>query len=590
MPTRITGMSSGLDTESIIQELVKAKSTKVTKLKKDNTKLEWKQEAWKDLNKELRSLQSKFGNLRYSSDLRKKKTTSSDTNAVRVITGGNAMNSVQTLSIKSLAKSGYLTGQKITSAEGGAVTGDSLVSELGLKDADGNPISGLFGVDGGSFTVTTGGKSHTISISDSTKITDVVRQLKEAGVSANFDEKNQRLFIGASGSGVQNDFTITADNAGGLSAMSLLGINVDPSSEANTAASQQYAKYAAVADKLSGMSLDDILADVDSDVYKMLKAEADKLEDTEDYDTAYAKLVDKMNYAKSVVENGSNASLYSTGAVKLAGADAVIELNGAEFTSDTNNIEVNGLTFECRAVADNITITTEDDTDGVYDMVKDLLKQYNEVINKMDKLYNAESAKGYEPLTDEEKDALSESEIEKLEGKIKDSLLRKDSVLGSVFNGMKDVMAAGIMVGDKEMFLSDFGISTLSYFEAADNEHSALHIDGDSDDEKTSANPDKLKTMISTNPDAVVEFFSKLSQAVYTKMNELSASSETSSFGSFYEDKQMKTDLADYVKKIATAELKLSDYEDKFYAKFAKMESALSAMEAKNNYLSGLFS
>ena len=50
MSMRMTGMFSGMDTESIIQELVSAKRTKVDTQKKAQTKLEWKQYAWKELN------------------------------------------------------------------------------------------------------------------------------------------------------------------------------------------------------------------------------------------------------------------------------------------------------------------------------------------------------------------------------------------------------------------------------------------------------------------------------------------------------------------------------------------------------------
>ena len=53
MPIRITGMNSGLDTESIITELVKAKSVKKDSLVKAKTKLEWKQDAWKSLNTKI---------------------------------------------------------------------------------------------------------------------------------------------------------------------------------------------------------------------------------------------------------------------------------------------------------------------------------------------------------------------------------------------------------------------------------------------------------------------------------------------------------------------------------------------------------
>ena len=50
-------------------------------------------------------------------------------------------------------------------------------------------------------------------------------------------------------------------------------------------------------------------------------------------------------------------------------------------------------------------------------------------------------------------------------------------------------------------------------------------------------------------------------------------------FGSFYDDKKMKSDYEDYNSKIKDLETKLSDYEDKWYAKFAAMESAMAKMQ-----------
>ena len=52
---RITGMNSGLDTESIITQLASARSVKVQNLKKDQIKLKYKQDAWKDMNKKIYS-------------------------------------------------------------------------------------------------------------------------------------------------------------------------------------------------------------------------------------------------------------------------------------------------------------------------------------------------------------------------------------------------------------------------------------------------------------------------------------------------------------------------------------------------------
>ena len=64
---RMTGMYSGMDTESIVSQLVKTKSTKVTNLKNEQKKLEWKQTAWQDLNSKIYNMYSKTC-LLYTSD------------------------------------------------------------------------------------------------------------------------------------------------------------------------------------------------------------------------------------------------------------------------------------------------------------------------------------------------------------------------------------------------------------------------------------------------------------------------------------------------------------------------------------------
>ena len=98
MAMRMTGMYSGMDTESIIQELVSAKRTKVDDVKKKQTKLEWKTTAWKDLHTKLKNLQSKYvNNMRFTSAYMKKTPSVSDSTAASVITGENAMNGVQNL-------------------------------------------------------------------------------------------------------------------------------------------------------------------------------------------------------------------------------------------------------------------------------------------------------------------------------------------------------------------------------------------------------------------------------------------------------------------------------------------------------------
>lgn len=639
MTMRMTGMMSGMDTESIIQELVAAKRTKVDDVKKKQTKLEWKQDAWKELNTKLKNLQSKYlNNMRFSTAYMKKTTKVSNSSAVSVITGENAVNGVQSLQVEQLARTAYLTGAEMKSAKG-SLTALSKLSDL----TGGESIAGS-----GQIKIQAGSKEVSMTITADTTISDVMNQLKDAGLNANFDEKQQRLFISAKESGEANDFSIVGLDANGQAALGALGISTGLDAAAR-AEYQKWADYVGSTDTETAENMKALYqAELDKSVegyltsYKELTSSIESLQKDleaatdeenkasiqkiieqrkeqlaeikkninvttttdEEGNTTYTAVatdaltekirqpyVDRANYAKKVVEGKVNISA-SDGSSKIDGQDAIIYLNKAKFTNSTNVFEINGLTLTALSetkAGEDVTITTQDDTDGIYDMIKNFLKEYNSIINEMDKLYNADSASKLEPLTDDEKDALSDKEVEKYEKKIKDALLRRDSNLSSIRTAFTTTMSSGVTVDGKKMYLSDFGIDTLGYFNAADNEKNAYHIDGDPDDENTSGNADKLKALISSDPDTVVSFFSSLSRELYSSMDKLSSAVEGyRSYGSFYDDKKMKSDYADYTTKIAELEEKVNDYEDKWYSKFSKMETALAKMQSNSSAISSL--
>ena len=86
MPIRITGLNSGLDTDSIVQELVSAYKTKQDKYTKAQTKLSWKQDTWKELNTKVYGFYSKklWNMTLLGSFAGKKKTTVSDSSKATV--------------------------------------------------------------------------------------------------------------------------------------------------------------------------------------------------------------------------------------------------------------------------------------------------------------------------------------------------------------------------------------------------------------------------------------------------------------------------------------------------------------------------
>mgnify|MGYP004467541333 CR=1 FL=1 len=499
MPIRITGMNSGLDTESIITELMKAYKTKSESIEKKQTKLTWTQDAWKSLNTKVYSFYTGIYNLKLSSSYSSKKATMSDNTKATVSASGSAVIGTQKLNIISTAQTAYMTGAKL-----GDIKKSSTLADLGYTG------------ENTSITVKLGdGTTTDVQLASTDTMSAVMNKFKDAGLNANYDEGNQRIYLSAKASGQAGDFELTSADNKGSQLIDLLGLNTAPS-------------------------------DPDKEA-----------------------------------------------AVKIDGQDAVIKLNGVKYTNNTNSFSINGLNITASAVtgeddADAITVTTSTDTQAIYDKIKDFLSEYNSIMKEMSTLYNADSASKYEPLTDDEKEEMTDSEIEKWETKIKDSLLRKDSTLGNLMSTMTSSMSKVYEVNGKKMSLSTFGISTLSYFSAPENEKNSYHIDGDADDSNTSGNADKLMEAISSDPDSVIDFMKALASDLYSGIDKMMKSTTLSSAYTIYNDKQMQTQQTEYTRQLKEWETKISEKEDYYYKKFASMESALASLNSNSNYLSNM--
>lgn len=541
MPIRITGLNSGLDTEAIISELVSAYRTKEEKYQKAQTKLSWKQDAWKDLNIKVRSLYDNISNLRFTSAWTMKKTTVSDSAKATVTAAGSCVNGTQTLKIKQLAKGTYITGGEISNTSAGtAPTSATKLSELGytgsggdiqVKDSSGNVVK-------------------TVSVTGNTTIKDLVSALNGAGdTKASFDATNKRIFMTSNKTGEQNAFSL----------------------------------------------------DGDADILKTVGLSKE----------GGASIVDAQ--------------------------DSEIELNGAKFTSANNTYTVNGLTIDCLAETGNseISITTSVDTQSMYDQVKSFLSQYNSLMKEMYSLYNADSAKGYEPLTDSEKDQMTDTEVEKWEEKIKAALLRRDDTLDGIMSTMKNTMSTSYYIyngnavtydsdkqyykcngnaiknsdgsyvtsasqlklwasanGAKKYSLSSFGIKTEAYATmTANSSQDVYHIDGDADDSVSKNNSDVLLNMLSSDPDTVSSFMKQLTSGLYSAIDtKMKSVKGLSSSYTIYNDIEMAREYSDYTDTISKWEDKLTDLEDSYYKKFAAMESALASLQSQSSSLSSLLS
>lgn len=764
MAIRMSGLTSGLDTEAIVSAMLMNYRAKTDKLKKSQTKLDWTRDAWSDVNKQVNALYSKISNLRYSSAYNVMKSTISDSTKATVSASSGAVLGTQSLKITQTAKAAYLTGGKLDSKTTGKTT---------MKELAGGSVK-----DGKITINKANGEAVNINVKDDMTVDEFVNELKTNGLTASYDSANQRIFVSAKESGEKNSFTLTASNSQGLNALKGLGLYVGTQTddEGNVIKDQTYKTYEAYA-AYNTVSADDIKASLQSirkaqkektDVENQLKTlnnqksylesvkalddaegtaeqkeqlrnlldakyvkknddgsytayekmeevkedgvtklKYTRLDGTEEYlpdkltdsvDDAikdYAKSIgyitekdgeedtskldefkknyqavkdfvktsdwsseldegDKaekiaaieaeialketaLNEANATLESADNKKLIDTfgigdiqlltdddltalvadykskaqvGAEYISGSvnggtypsasrveaqDASIILNGVEYTSDTNNFSINGLTITALGTTgdDELSITTTTDTQGLYDKVKDILTDYNDLINNLMKQYNAESAKGYEPLSDDEKEAMSDKEIEKWEAKVKGALLRHDSKLNSVINLFTSSMSKAYDVTLKDgstskWSLGSLGIHTLGFLNSATNENYAYHIDGDEDDEKTAGSKDKLKAMITEDPDAVVDFLKQLSSGLYKELDKSMKSSSVSSAYTIYNDKQMDKEYKDYTTQIKEWEKRIAAKEEAYFKQFSAMEAALAKMQSSASSITGM--
>ncbi|MGN0374264.1 MAG: flagellar filament capping protein FliD [Butyrivibrio sp.] len=674
MAIRLTGLTSGLDTDSIVQELVSAYATKKESIEKKQTKLEWTMNAWKDINSKVYGFYtSTLSSMRYSSSYNLRTATISNSSVAQVSASTGAVTSSQTLAVKQLAASGYLTGGQVKTVAGGKTSNSTKLSELGIDSG----------------TIMAGDTK--IALSGDMSLAKLTSSLKSAGITANFDDSTGRFFLSSKNSGADYEFTVTAGDAEGVEALSKLGLlsftdtngeetaelqryrematdtfdaeaevnsryekakwtdksyktfvsnKVNDASDAIETAKKSIEAYQKQLDKLNEddydwkddykteeefnkaketiqKKIDDNNASIEKnqkivDEYKPYLDDAGMLSDkvkslNADILSDIQNLVNKeIATAKDVVNRFDSGLLgNAVNSARISAKDSIIKLNGAEFTSNTNSYSINGLNINATSVTtttsldengntienDNaVVINTTVDVDGIYNKIRSLFSAYNEMISSIDGMYYADSSEGYEPLTDDEKEAMTDKQIEEWEEKIKTALLRKDSTLGSISSSLKSaILGTGVTVNGKSYTLASFGIATSSYFNTTGADRGKFHIDGDSEDSATSSNADKLRAAISADPDGVIQFFQNLSQNMYDTLTKKMASSSVSSAFTIYNDKQMSSQYSDYKTKIEDWEERLEKYEESYYKKFSAMETALSKLQSQTNSLSNLF-
>lgn len=669
----LSGMISGMDTDSIVKAMLSGQTAKKTKIDNKVQINKWTTEAWSGLNKKIYSFYTDFASkLRMQSSYMTKKASSSNENAVGVKAASGAAVGSHTIQVKSLASSQFVTGA--------AVSGNFTKTSK-LKDMDPSLV-------GTTITIKSGDKTEELTIDENTTINDFTSAAKRAGVNASYDTNQKRFFLSANESGTSNKFTITSSKpTSGFTAAengvsgyldktklskddaaiydlavktikeadkddvnAVLAADFDPEAEGVTEA--QKSVYDAL-QNIAGLEAKTKGTEaLDAELRTEFEAEAKQAltdegidEDAEDYAEKLSEKLDSLikdykedtdrDYADRLTAKSAEYTTASEtgiknavdGYVNFAGAasesaslsglglgngidgsavaengkgsmvvveakDSEVVLDGATMTGSSNTIVVNGLTMDLKQTTfnetsgeyDTVNVTVGKDTESTYNMIKEALTKYNELVDEMNGLYHAKSARDYKPLTDEQKAEMTDDQIEKWEKTIKDSLLRNDSSINSILSGMRTALRSTATTSSgAEYSLASFGIVTGNY-----TEYGKLHIYGDKDDSSFGAYADRLQKALDENPDEVMEALSGIFSNLYSTLTDKCGKTSISSALTFYNDKQYTANLKTYESKIKDIEKRIATLETRYYKQFTAMEKAMSQLQSQTSSLQSM--
>jgi len=166
----LTGISSGLDTDAIIEQLMSVERAKVDKIKQEKQILEWKRDIYRDIINKLRSITDEYFNVlkpktnfTSQSAFTSFKISSSNESVVTVTANASAASKVHSITVHSLASAAKIVG---TSGLVDGIKGSNAVNTLSLQ--------------GKEINVTLDGVTKTIALEDYTSLSDLETKLESA--------------------------------------------------------------------------------------------------------------------------------------------------------------------------------------------------------------------------------------------------------------------------------------------------------------------------------------------------------------------------------------------------------------------------
>ncbi|MBU4439923.1 MAG: flagellar filament capping protein FliD [Firmicutes bacterium] len=609
--TGMGGLVSGLDTDTLVEKMTAASRAKIAKQQQGVQKSEWKQTAYRGISKALKEFQSKYLDVLSTTNFR----SESLYNTVKASTASTKISVEST----SAASAGSITITDVTQlATNQTITGVASVTNplTGTTDADVTGLLNDITANGSkSFLMKLDGKVRTITL-DSAFVTSAgalgvnFQTALQDKIDTAFGEKsgggsvvNVSLVagkIGFAASGSQ--LTISSLNSDG-SVLSSLGLSDGQSDRLNTNMMLGELPLAKNLDVGGEFNFTINGKDFSFKSTDSLSTIMSKVNSSDaGVNMSYSTITDKFTLTAKESGAGDNIVVKdSTGnlmsALGLAGVEdidmhteagknAELKVNGESVVRTSNSIAVNGVNInllEKTTVGETLTISMNEDTTALKDTVKNFVKDYNTMIDLMNGLIKEDVDKAYQPLTEEQKKEMTETQITAWEKKAKVGLLKGDSVLKGITSKMQSMMYGSAVSGGITLY--NLGITSAGY-----TENGKLKID-----------EEKLDTALKTKGSEIKELFTAEKTGLAIQLNDVinNATKTTGVKGTRgtlielagYEstlsntENSLTTSITKTNKTITSLKTALKKEETYYWSKFTALETAMQKLNTQSSMI-----
>ena len=608
----ITGMVSGMDVDTMVKNLMDAERVSYDSKYQEIQYYEWKLEAYQEQTSALNAFQSSYfdytnpeTNLLSESTYMSYACDSSDSSISAEVLDSDKVEDQYTIDVLQKATTANIEGQTDISS---SICGSRAIDYTSLE---GQVLSvELDGVEK-DITISDLDASGDISIDDIQLSLDETfgsGKLLASDGSGNFDLDT----VTDSGS---HEVSISGDEALtslGFESTDVLSNRITTTKSLEDISNAMQTPFSFDEDGMITMTINNVLFEFESST--SLDNMIDTISDDSDADVtmtydvlndAFKIEADETGAGSTLVisEEGSDF-LSSTGLTTINdGQDVIVTVNGEKIVRSDNNIEVDGISFSITDITTStVTIDINLETDAIYDTVVDFVTSYNALIESIQGDVDEEKDYDYYPLTDAQKEEMSDDEVESWEAQVKVGILANDSLLEDMLTEMRQALYTPIE--GLELTLADLGIKTDTYESGG-----ILTID-----------ESVLMEMIDESPQDVVELFTKQSEdypgtsnrtldsvELETRYNEeglmfrlyditetyISSTSDNNGNKGLLIEKcgfsddfseissTMYERLSDLEDKLLDMEDDLTEKEEQYYSKFSVMETYMSDMNSQ---------